>query len=237
MDRQKAIQIVKSNWPKGCQMLSEALQFLIPELKESEDERLRKVILELTEGISAEEVLKGYGLTPVDVEKWLERQGEQTPSGRRFNGVYPEENGVRIWHDGHTFKVLKNWDRGVCTLLSEGGRKKSAQNEERLQSEVGALLDWDFVGATKHIQSLGTDIPLGEGEYLPTAPVFLAMYKYKGNLNAALKSMGAAEIDFEEDCWFAQRYGVGHAWLFGGTYGYLGNSSVSSAFRARALAL
>lgn len=216
-------------------MLSEALQFLIPEL--SEDERLRKAILKLMEGIAAEEVLEEYGFTPADVEKWLEGQGGQKPAGWRANGVYPEKDGVRIWHDGHTFKVLKNWDRGVCPLLSEDGRKESAQNKERLQSEVEALLDWDFVGATKCIQSLGTDIPLGEGEYLPTIPVFLAMYKYKGELNAALKSMGAEEIDFEEDCWFVQRYDASSAWFFSGINGTLYTSYVHYALRARALAL
>lgn len=237
MDRQEAIQIVKNNWPKGRQMLSEALQFLIPDLKESEDERLRKVVRKLTEGIAAEEVLEEYGFTPADVEKWLERQGGQKPADRRANGVYPEKDGVRIWHDGHTFKVLKNWDRGVCPLLNEDGRNKSAQNKERLQNEVEALLDWDFVGATKHIQILGTDITLGEGEYLPTAPVFLAMYKNKDELNATLNSMGAEEIDFSENTWFAQRYDVSYAWGFNGNYGNLYSNDVYYANRARALAL
>lgn len=237
MDRQEAIQIVKSNWPEGCQMLSEALQFLIPDLKEREDERLRKAILELTDGISAEEVLKGCGLTPSDVKKWLGKQGDQMPSDRRANGVYPEKDGVRIWHDGHTFKVLKNWDRGVCPLLNEDGRNKSAQNKERLQNEVEALLDWDFVGATKHIQILGTDITLGEGEYLPTAPVFLAMYKNKDELNATLNSMGAEEIDFSENTWFAQRGSAHFAWFFDGTSGNLYYDYVDNAIRSRALAL
>ena len=215
----------------------EELEDNFPELKESEDERLRKAVLKLTEGIPAEEVLKEYGLTPSDVEKWLEKQGKQMSSGWRDNGVYPEENGVRIWHDGHTFKVLKNWDRGVCPLLSEDGRKESVQNVERLQNEVEALLDWDFVGATKHIQILGTDITLGEGEYLPTAPVFLAMYKYKDELNATLKSMGAEEIDFSEDTWFAQMYSVLSAWIFYGSNGTLGSGNMGSALRAIAVAL
>lgn len=215
----------------------EELEDNFPELKESEDERLRKAVLKLTEGIPAEEVLKEYGLTPSDVEKWLEKQGKQMPSGWRANGVYPEKDGVRIWHDGHTFKVLKNWDRGVCPLLSKDGRKESVQNVERLQNEVEALLDWDFVGATKHIKILGTDIPLGEGEYLPTAPVFLAMYKYKDELNATLKSMGAEEIDFSEDCWSAQRYNANGAWLFSGNSGVLYYRNVVDALRAIAVAL
>lgn len=215
----------------------EELENNFPELKESEDERLRKAILKLTEGIAAEEVLEEYGFTPADVEKWLERQGGQKPAGWRANGVYHEKDGVRIWHDGHTFKVLKNWDRGLCSLLSEDGRKESVQNEERLQNEVEALLDWDFVGATKHIQILGTDITLDEGEYLPTAPVFLAMYKYKDELNATLKSMGAEEIDFSEDTWFAQRYSLLSAWTFYGRNGSLGNGNVGSALRTIAVAL
>jgi len=215
----------------------EELEDIFPELKESEDERLRKVVRKLTEGVIAEKVLEEYGFIPADVEKWLEKQGEQKPSGWRANGVYPEENGVRIWHDGHTFKVLKNWDRGVCPLLSEDGRKECAQNVERMQDEVEALLDWDFVGATKYIQILGTDITLGEGEYLPTVPVFLAMYKYKDELNATLKSMGAEEIDFSEDTWFAQRYSVFSAWIFGGSSGTLYTKHVDGAYRARALAL
>ena len=204
----------------------EELENNFPELKESEDANIRGAIIDY---------LKDNNLT--EWAAWLEKQGEQMPSGWRANGVYPEKDGVRIWHDGHTFKVLKNWDRGVCPLLNEDGRKESAQNEERLQDEVEALLDWDFVGATKHIQILGTDITLGEGEYLPTAPVFLAMYKYKDELNAALKSMGAEEIDFEEDCWFAQRYNAYYAWIFYGNYGTLNYTSVHVAYRARALAL
>ena len=165
-----------------------------------------------------------------------ELQGK--PAERKANGVYPEEDGVRIWHDGHTFKVLKKWDKGKHALLTDEGYEKSKQNTERLQNEAEALMDWDFVGATEHIQELGTDIPLDKGEFLPTAPVYLAMYKYKDELNAALKAMGAEEIDFSEDAWFAQRYYAYHAWLFDGTSGYLYYGfDVNSAYRVRALAL
>ena len=168
-------------------------------------------------------------------KKIAELQGKSAE--RQGNGVYPEEDGVRIWHDGHTFKVLKKWNKGEHALLTDEGYEKSKQNTERLQNEAEALLDWDFVGATKHIQALGTDIPLDEGEFLPTAPVYLAMYKYKDELNAALKAMGAEEIDFSEDAWFAHRYNVCGGWIFGGYYGTLGYTSVYSALRARALAL
>lgn len=42
MDRQEAIWILKSSQLEGT--LGEALEFLIPELKENEDERIRKAI-------------------------------------------------------------------------------------------------------------------------------------------------------------------------------------------------
>ena len=164
-------------------------------------------------------------------------QAEQKSAEWRVNGVYPENDGVRIWHDRHTFKVLKKWNKGRYDLLTDEGYEKSKQNTERLQNEAEALLDWDFVGATEHIQKLGTDIPLDKGEFLPTAPVYLAMYKYKDELNAALKAMGAEEIDFSEDTWFAQRYNMYLGWIFYGNHGQLGSNGVYSAHRVLAVTL
>lgn len=45
MDRNEAIKIVKSHYPANKQMLNEALELLIPELKESEDEKTRKWLI------------------------------------------------------------------------------------------------------------------------------------------------------------------------------------------------
>lgn len=45
MNREEAIKIVKSHYPANKQMLNEALEFLIPELKESEDEKIRKDLI------------------------------------------------------------------------------------------------------------------------------------------------------------------------------------------------
>ena len=154
------------------------------------------------------------------------------------NGVYPEEDGVRIWKDGHTFLVPKDWNKGEWPLLNDEGYERSKKNKERLMTEVEALLDWDFVADTKHIQELGTDIPLKEGEYMITAPVHLAMYEYRHELNQALRAMGAEEINFDEDCWFAQRYSANFAWFFGATGGtlYYGNH-VFVTYQVRAVSL
>lgn len=77
MDRNEAIKVVKSHYPANKQMLNEALEFLIPELAESEDERIRKELIKhLKEGAE--------GYIPAgnndDYQRWLawlEKQGEQ----------------------------------------------------------------------------------------------------------------------------------------------------------------
>jgi len=153
------------------------------------------------------------------------------------DGVYPEEGGVRIWKNGHTFLVPKEWDKEEWPLLNEAGYERSKRSKERLMSEADALLDWDFVAATKHIQNLGTDIPLKEGEYMLTAPVWLAMYEHRDALNKALRAMGAKEIDFDKDVWFAQRANTYYAWYFVGAGRYLNHGNVSYSNQVVALSL
>ena len=104
-------------------------------------------------------------------------------------------------------------------------------------NECDALLDWDFVKHTRHIQELGTPIKLKEGHFLPIAPVFLAMYGNKENLNAALAFAGAEVIDFSLDYWFAERYNVDHAWFFYGTNRYLSYYYVNTTFQVGAVVL
>ncbi len=153
------------------------------------------------------------------------------------DGVYPEEGGVRIWKNGHTFLVPKEWDKDEWPLLSEAGYERSKKSNERLMSEADALLDWDFVAATKHIQDLGTDIPLKEGEYMLTAPAWLAMYEFRDALNKALRDMGAKEIDFDKDVWFAQRFYTYTAWFFLGNSRSLNGYLVGSSYQVVALSL
>ena len=56
-------------------------------------------------------------------------------------------------------------------------------------------------------------------------------------INQTLTQMGKAVVSTGSYRWFAQRYGVGPAWVFGGNGGDLNNGNVNNANRARALAL
>lgn len=74
MDRNKAIEVVKSHYPANKQILNEALETLIPELKESEDEKIRKQILSFLKEIECDHYRN------IDFSSWiawLERKGEQ----------------------------------------------------------------------------------------------------------------------------------------------------------------
>ena len=82
MDRNEAIDIVRKNLPYDRHQLSEALETLIPELKESEDDRIRKQILDCFR------TMKQQGCFPSKHKEqynswiaWLEKQGKK-PQGK-----------------------------------------------------------------------------------------------------------------------------------------------------------
>ena len=100
---------------------------------------------------------------------------------------------IGIIHDGHSFAVT----------LKELGRFKLVKDYEKcpktselyIQRECDALNDWDCVTRTKHIQEVGTDIPLKEGEYIPALPMLVAMMYWRDRgLNDALKFVGGDPI-------------------------------------------
>ena len=76
MTREEAIKVIKDNWPEGRVLLKLALEFLIPELKESDDERIRKSIIDLVEKQMPKSENKKWMIA------WLEKQGEQKPQGK-----------------------------------------------------------------------------------------------------------------------------------------------------------
>ena len=79
MDRNEAIDTIINNWPNGRYQLAEALETLIPELRESEDELMRKeaiAIIKQYNIICEREGTKCY--TADRVISWLEKQGKKS---------------------------------------------------------------------------------------------------------------------------------------------------------------
>lgn len=72
MDRKEAIRVVRNNWPEGRHQLTEALEILVPELKESEDEKIRKELIRFFSDKDEEDY---EGLHPrAQIVAWLEKQ-------------------------------------------------------------------------------------------------------------------------------------------------------------------
>lgn len=77
MERKEAIEVVRKNWPhSGYTMLREALETLIPELKESEDEKIRKEILDYFKDLDE------HGYPTKEWTAWVEKQGELKPKDK-----------------------------------------------------------------------------------------------------------------------------------------------------------
>ena len=127
--------------------------------------------------------------------------------------VFTDYISIGIAHDGHYFRVPLYWDYGKQQLLKEDGYNE----DSHCVCETDMLMNWDFVGETEYLRQLGLAFVLRHEHYIPTGPVFLAMYANRNQLNAALTAAGSDEIDFKKDYWVAQRNGVYNAWLF---YGY-----------------
>lgn len=140
---------------------------------------------------------------------------------------------IGIALDGHYFSVPLDWNYGKSRLLE----KDKYPEDEYCQREMEAIMDWDFVKHTNHLKELGLAIELKDGHYLPTIPVFGAMYKNRKCLNEALLAAGAEEIDFDEDRWCAQRCNVDNAWCFNGGNRYLDGSYVNRALQCGAVSL
>ena len=76
MERKEAIEIIKKNYPDSSfTMLREALETLIPELKESEDERISKALIEHF-ACSHSSMYPYKGFTKKQILAWLEKQGQ-----------------------------------------------------------------------------------------------------------------------------------------------------------------
>jgi len=80
MDRKEAIELVRENcFPATFGRLKEAMLVLVPELAESEDEKIRKEIIDIVESYRSNCVYEGTHRFDECIA-WLEKQKEQKPA-------------------------------------------------------------------------------------------------------------------------------------------------------------
>ena len=126
---------------------------------------------------------------------------------------------IGLAYDGHTFGVPMCGSKGRYPLINTP-RHAAPKDDLCFENEWDALMEWDFVKHTKHIQEIGTDIPLEEGEYLPTLACLMVMFHYQEQLNEALEFVGGKQIDFGSYIWSCVRYNSYRAWYAHGYYGF-----------------
>ena len=218
-----------------------------PELKADRDVEIADALIGLFEDDSS---YISEDVTPSEALAWVTKRRMLKPT--LANGVYiVYKNGlyeryskdcsikdiafIGVAHEGHTFGLPLDCLYKKNRLLV----KDEYPVDSHCVSEVDALLNWDFVGETRYLQGLGLSFQLKEGHYIPTMPVFTALYAYRDDLNDVLKRVDRTQIDFKSDFWFAQRYGISSAWVFGGSgrmlsYNY---TNVYGAYQVVAVAL
>ncbi|WP_333615667.1 hypothetical protein [Bacteroides pyogenes] len=128
---------------------------------------------------------------------------------------------VSIVFDGHSFAVaLKDLPKKYALVSNID---ECEEGSPLYKGEVDAIFEWDAESHTKHIVEVGTDIPLKDGEFIPTAAMLIAMYRMREHLNKALEYAGGEPLKTDDYYWSSSEYGQYHSWIlnFGG--GYLGN--------------
>lgn len=162
---------------------------------------------------------------PADGVYIIFKTGQYVPFEKGADYNKEDVKYIGIVHDGHAFAIgLK--DLGEYSLVKEGVKCLSDHPSYRYY-ECDALLNWEFVERTKHIQELGTDIPLAEGEYLPSLPMLVVMFHYRGEINEALESVGGEPFDEDSFYWSVTESSDNDAWYVGFGSGYVSNGNKS----------
>ena len=139
---------------------------------------------------------------------------------------------IGVVYDGHAFCVaLKSL--GEYSLVRDWS-KCPKKHPLYIEKECDALFDWDCVERTKHIQEVGTDIPLKEGEFIPSLPMLVVMCHWKDRINEALEFVGGDVLE-EDFYWSSSEVSATNAWSFNFSNGTV-ISFKTYAFVVRAVA-
>lgn len=153
MTKEEAIKEIK-DWNLDNDKM-EVLSVIIPELKESEDERIRAALIKLVEMVDKNPIgqIFGYGdIKYSDMIAWLEKHKEQKPNpysgvGFAYNGhtwgMCARDNGVDILLDKQLFKHLdeKREEQTTDKIIERARTEK--QRVLLTETNGDAHIDWD----------------------------------------------------------------------------------------------
>ena len=181
--------------------------------------------------------------------------GEDSCKAQRVNSINPKDyaDGVYIcYDDGHNELYdgnnQKDDVRGIGLVVGSHSLCVSLEDIDDTaltnrdgKSDYGKYIsDWDLArmdydGAenTKHIQEIGTDIKLADGEYIPSLGELYLIYLHKYEINEALSYVYGKQIA-DEWYWSSTEGSATSAWLLCFSIGgQSGTVKSSGQFRVR----
>lgn len=145
-----------------------------------------------------------------------------------WNGSNSKENVSHIGVKLGNFKVgLQLHDKGTYQLLRDGvSCPENAPHYTR--GKRNAFEDFDAEAATARIIALGTDIPLNEGEYIPTLGQWGLMMMFASAIQEVLAYLGAEPLTDDDWYWSATEYSQYNAWNVNFNDGNTNNNKYNS---------
>ncbi|MBR1800642.1 MAG: hypothetical protein IJ767_04005 [Bacteroidaceae bacterium] len=129
--------------------------------------------------------------------------GKCVPFGMELTEEFTHDvKGIGVIYLGIPFMVALK-DLGEWPLVRN--TENCPEESSFYKTEGEGLHDWDFITATKHIQDIGTDIPLPKGWYIPTLAVLEVMCFWKEEINEAIIFAGGEPMP-DEPHWSVTEY-------------------------------
>jgi len=138
---------------------------------------------------------------------------------------------VGVIFQGHSFAVALNDLSEQYALVRD--TDKCERESPLYKGEIDSIFDWDAEAHTKHIVEAGTDIPLEDGEFIPTVAMLAAMYRLREALNKALEYAGGEALKTDDYYWSSSEFSADNSWILNFSNGYLYNNNKYNSYYVR----
>jgi len=226
MTKETAMKILKELHGKSLFAERTALETLIPELKESEDERIRKALIEMVHDTTGDELWVDYNVHKEEALAWLEKQG-QTFTKKDVDDAYLkgicdakdelEKQGTPAKlseEEQNSFAkgVLSNCALSFINYLDahsyEGKMCVSNGECEDIENAFHNAM-WDRLHRyyCKYIEKQGEQKPIMN---VPTREVILSIWdlgnEWKELTNGSISTEYGTQLDYIQKHWYESEY-------------------------------
>ena len=139
MDKKEALQIIRKNWPEGYNKIKEALEFLIPELSESTEEKIKRGLFEGMKALYNEKHATLFGGVKVtEILAWLEKQ-KKVPTEKERQYIQTLQHLISSWRQGKQEYDKDYYDNIEKWLSSRHVEQKPAEwseEDEKIRHDI-----------------------------------------------------------------------------------------------------